>query len=102
MTECKHWLNVAEKLHSEGIAKPVLWLGDDVHYNNASKIFGSGVEKMLKFVHRPYEICDVNYSGENSDFFLSEHYLKVKDRCLKMMDRIDTYGTFSRIDILII
>lgn len=98
MTECKHWFDVAEKLHSEGIAKPILWLGDDVHYNNASKKFGYGVEKMLKFVHRPYEICDVNYSGHNSDFFLSEHYLKAKDRCLKMMDRIDTYGTFSRID----
>lgn len=98
MTECKHWFDVAEKLYSEGIAKPILWLGDDVHYENASKIFGSKVEKMLKFVHRPYQICNVNYSGENSDFFLSEHYLKVKDRCLKMMDRIDSFGTFSRID----
>tara|TARA_B110000003_G_scaffold29053_1_gene27410 strand:- start:560 stop:2029 length:1470 start_codon:yes stop_codon:yes gene_type:complete len=98
MTECKHWFDIAVKLHSDGIAKPILWLGDDLHYKNASKIFGKGVEKALKFVHRPYEIYDVNYSGENSDFFLSEHYLKVKDRCLKMMDRIDTYGTFSRID----
>lgn len=98
MTECKHWLDVAEKLYSEEIAKPILWLGDDVHYKNASKIFGNGVEKMLKFVHRPYQICNVNYSGESSDFFLSNDYLKIKDRCLKMMDRIDTYGTFSRID----
>lgn len=98
MTECNHWMNVAEKLYSEGIAKPILWLGDDRHYKKASKIFGKGVEKMLTFVHRPYEICDINYSGYKSDFFLSQDYLKVKDRCLKMMDRIDTYGTFSRID----
>ena len=30
--------------------------------------------------------------------FLSENYRRAKDRCLKMMDRLDLYGSFNRLD----
>ena len=35
------WLEVAKKLYENNIAQPVLWLGDDVHFDKASKIFGA-------------------------------------------------------------
>lgn len=98
MTEAPHWFDVALELKNEGLAEPILWLGDDRHYNQAKNVFGDNVVKMLTFVHRPYELNNIQYSGENLSFFQSENYLRAKDRCLKMMDRLDLYGTFSRID----
>jgi hypothetical protein len=94
----KVWFDIASDLHDEGIATPVLWLGDDRNYLNVSDKFGNIAVRMLEFVHRPYNINNINYSGEYEDFFRSENYYKAKDICLKMMDRLDHYGTFSRAD----
>ena len=98
MTEAPHWFDLADRLKNEGIAEPVLWLGDDRHYEKAKDVFGESVVKMLTFVHRPYELKGIDYEGEYEEFFKSENYLRAKDRCLKMMDRLDLYGTFSRQD----
>ena len=98
MTEAPHWLEVAKELKDSGIAEPCLWLGDDRNYKQAKSFFGDAVVEMIKFVHRPYELENVNYSGESNEFFYSKNYLRAKDVCLKMMDRLDLYGTFSRID----
>ena len=46
----------------------------------------------------PERITDINYGGEYSDFFLSPNYTRAKDRCIKMMDRLDMFGTFNRLD----
>lgn len=98
MTANAPWFTLAKSLHEQGIATPVLWLGDDRHYANARRTFGDAVVRMLDFVHRPYDIPRVDYNGEFSQFFLSADYLDAKDICLKMMDRLDLNGTFSRID----
>jgi hypothetical protein len=99
MTGSQIWFDAAARLYQEGIAKPVLWLGDDCHFEKAREMFGDDVVvKMLDFVHYPQQINNVDYSGENIGFFLSDNYLRAKDRCLKMMDRVDLYGTFSRLD----
>ena len=98
MTEAPNWLEVAKSLKEDGIAEPVLWLGDDRNYKKAKEAFGDSVESMLTFVHRPHQLEDINYKGEYGEFFLSEHYIRSKDICMKMMDRLDLYGTFSRID----
>ena len=79
------------------ILHPVLWVGDDVHYES-HKVFGSVVKKDLIMRHRPYKIYDIDYDGENVDFFNSPEYLIAKDRCHKMMDRLYLYGMFSRLD----
>lgn len=94
----KVWLDVAINLCQRGIAKPVLWLGDDRHYPSASKIFGEAVVSKQDFIFYPERIKDIGYNGENTKFFLSENYLRAKDRCIKMMDRLDIYGTFNRLD----
>lgn len=98
MTEGMQWFDVPLILHQKSIATPILWTGDDRHYQNAKKAFGDVVFQDLLLKHRPYKISNVNFKGENFDFFKSKNYLIAKDRCLKMMDRLDLYGTFSRID----
>ena len=98
MTYGNQWLDAAVDLYEKKIARPSLWLGDDVHYEKALKFFGDDVVKMNTFVHRPYELDDIDYNGEYSDFFKSQNYLNAKDICLKMMDRLDLYGQFNRID----
>ena len=99
MTEGEQWFDCAVKLHQEKVATPVIWLGDDRHYEKAKIFFGdSVVYRDLILRHRPYKIENIKYEGEKVDFFSSSHYLIAKDRCLKMMDRLDLYGTFSRID----
>ena len=99
MTGTSNWLSVAKELRQKNIAEPVLWLGDDKHTEEAKKYFGpETVLRMLDFVHYQQRIPQFEYDGEHSKFFFSDNYLRAKDRCLKMMDRLDLYGTFSRID----
>ncbi|MCL9781544.1 hypothetical protein M9194_08900 [Vibrio sp. S4M6] len=98
MTGNEPWLELARELHNTGVATPVLWLGDDRHYEGAKSTFGDSVVRMLDFVHRPVDIPKINYLGEYSEFFATKDYLDAKDICLKMMDRLDLNGTFSRID----
>ena len=97
-TNESHWFDVAKKLYEDQVAEPVFWLGADNHYDKASKLFGKNVVKSQSFIHRPYEFKNVNYNGENNNFFFSKNYLRAKDRCLKMMDRLDLYGVFHRLD----
>ena len=98
MTKSQHWFDVAESLYNQKIAKPVIWLGDDFHKINAKRVFNTDVLSMLDYVHYPYSIKLENLSISDSSFFVSSQYLIAKDRCLKMMDRIDLYGMLSRID----
>lgn len=98
MTANRVWFDVAKDLYDEGIAMPILWLGDDRLFPLASETFGCAAVRMLDFVHRPYDIPDIEYSGEHADFFQSQNYIKAKDICIKMMERLDLYGVFSRLD----
>ena len=98
VTHGHHWLKTAIKLQKNNIAKPILWLGDNVHYSEASDVFGEVVLNMETFVHHPLNLGKIEYTGELNTFFDSQNYLQAKDRCLKMMDRLDLYGTFGRID----
>lgn len=92
------WLDVAIDMYERGIAEPALWLGDDLHYLKAEKYFGKAVLSRLDFIFYPERLKNINYKGENANFFLSENYMRAKDRCLKMMDRLDLYGAFNRLD----
>ena len=98
MTGNEVWFDAAKYLHQNKIAKPVMWLGDDRHYKKAKDIFSDDVLFMDTFVHYQENINQINYIDEKSEFFFSGNYLRAKDRCLKMMDRLDLYGSFSRQD----
>ena len=69
MTNQDHWFNLAKDLFDSKIARPILWLGDDVHYNKARDLFGKDVIKNLILIHKPYMIDSVDYNGEFEDFF---------------------------------
>ena len=44
MTGSQIWFDAAARLYREGIAKPVLWLGDDFHFEKAIEMFGDDVQ----------------------------------------------------------
>ena len=95
----EYWVELTQKLLNQKIAKPILWICDDRNYIEAKKIFGEEVVKSLNgLVHYPHKIENIEYSGIFSEFLISNNYLKAKDRCLKMLDRLDLYGFFSRKD----
>ena len=98
MTGCDHWLEVASELKNKGIANPILWLGDDVHLENAKKLFGKAAVSMDKTRFYPFTLGEVQYAGQFAGFWQSENYYRAKERCLKMLDRLDLYGSFGRKD----
>jgi len=94
----KVWFDAAKSLYTKGIACPVFWTGDDRHFKSAKKLFGNSVYSKQILVFYPEEINKIQYEALDNEFFLSINYSKAKDRCLKMMDRLDIYGNFSRLD----
>ena len=99
MTGCESWFQSAKQLLEDGIAEPVFWLGDERHSKKAKSYFGDNVvHSMDSLVHNPHKLNDIDYRCENSEFFFSKNYNRIKDRTLKMMDRVDTYGMFNRND----
>lgn len=92
------WIYITKKLFDLSIAEPVIFIGHDRHYQESKKVFGKNVIEDFKVRHRPYEINNIEYNGENIGFFESKNYLRAKDICLKLMDRLDNYGNFSRVD----
>ncbi len=98
VTNQEHLLNSAIRLYENKIAEPIIWLGDDRLYEKAKKVFKKNTFSDLDLKHRNYENLDYSYNGELNTFFKSQNYYRAKDICLKMMDRLDLYGTFSRID----
>ena len=98
MPENTAWFEAAINLYKEGIAIPVFWLGDDRLYERARKYFGSYVHSMNDLVHYPENLEKIDYKGEYQEFFFSDNFLRAKDRCLKMMDRLDFFGQFNRLD----
>jgi len=98
MTDQKLWMEVSKRLYNEKIAEPVLWIGDDRHQNEAKSFFGDIVYSDLIHRHRNYQLKNINYDGQAESFFKSDNYKRAKDISLKMMDRLDLYGTLGRLD----
>jgi hypothetical protein len=93
------WFDLASKLHDKAISTPVIWVGDPRHENLARQKFGDTVvHSMDTLVHFPWRIKNAEYVGQHHEFFTSAGYYRAKDCAIKMLDRLDIYGTFSRID----
>ena len=95
MTGSQIWLDVAVELHRRQIAEPVFWLGDDRHLSSARQKFGDVVLSMNDLVHYQHKLQNINFDGQAAGFFTSENYLRAKDRCLKMMDRLSLRDVFA-------
>ena len=94
----KVFLNSAIDLYRKGVAYPILFTGDDINFDEAKKVFGKSVVSKNDLVFYPEKLEKIQYSAIDHKFFISENYSRAKDRCLKMMDRLDIYGSFSRLD----
>ena len=94
----EHWYKIAKELYEKEVAKPILWLGDDSHYHKARALFGKDVIRDLENRFYPYNIKKIEYNGQHINFFSSINYLRAKNIGLKMLDRLDSYGSFSRLD----
>ena len=94
-----HWFFAAENLYKKKLAEPVIWIGDNCHFSKSNFLFkNASVLDIDKMIHFPFKFKSIDYTGEFIDFFSSTNYLIAKDSCLKMMDRLDLFGTFSRLD----
>lgn len=99
MTGPSHWYEAAVELFNKGVAKPELWIGDWRHEENAAKTFGSSAVYSLDILKFKPWMLELDYeSTKLSSFYKSPNYLRAKDRCTKMMDRLDKFGSFSRND----
>ena len=67
-------------------------------FDPARKKFGDAVISKQMLVFYPETLPDVDLTGADLDFVFSENYRTAKDRCLKMMDRLDLYGAYNRLD----
>lgn len=98
-TGAQQWVDLANRLHDEGVATPILWIGDPRHEKTATAKFGTQVVRSMDMlVHFPWRIEGLCYEGQGQGFFTSEQYYRAKDRALKMLDRLDVYGSLSRLD----
>lgn len=98
VTGYDNWLQVAKKLKNNDIAKPILLFGNDKCSNEIVNEFGEIHFNFDFHTYFPYKSKKTQYNSYKYDYFESTNYLKAKDRCIKMMDRIDFFGQFSRID----
>ena len=57
-----HWYKLANELYKKEVAKPILWLGDDIHYFKAYGLFGKDVIRDLEHRHYPYNIKNIEYN----------------------------------------
>lgn len=98
VTGLDEWFEIAKKLKDNSISKPVLWFGNDKISEKLKLEFGENIISANEFVHYPYLLKGTDYNSSYAKYFESTEYLNAKDRCIKMMDRIDNYGQFSRLD----
>jgi hypothetical protein len=94
-----NWLVLGKSLKNSKIAMPILWLGDDAHFDEACNEYGEeNVQKLSDLRYHADSLKNLDYMGTFSDYFDSINYIETKDICLKMLDRIDEFGMMSRID----
>lgn len=92
------WFDVAAELALREIAQPCIWLGGTNHYKEAQRLFCDCIfppYESLRYSQVPDSIC---YTGNRIDILARDEILFIKDKCLKMFDRIDYFGNYRRID----
>lgn len=93
----KFWFDLAAKLHGQKVATPVMWLGDPRLDRLARDAFPD-CEVLPANRMRAGTIEDPpKYSGEFGDFWRSDNYHRAKDRAMKLLDRIDWFGTHRNV-----
>jgi hypothetical protein len=95
----KHWFDFTSDLVDLGLIQPVFWISDNKHDEEAKFKYGDEiVQDLASLRFKPFSInLDVILNAD-CEFFNSENYKRAKELCIKMMDRIDEFGLFNRLD----
>ena len=97
-TGCPEWFSIACKLEDDLGCDICLWFADDIHYSQASRRWPNKAIKYLDFVNYLQAIPLPNNTLIDSDFVQSTEFYCVKDKCLKLMDRLDKFHESTRLD----
>lgn len=92
------WANLARKLSDDGIANPRLYLGDNAHRERLQAEFPDCQIIDFRDPLYGFNLKEYDISASSLRYLCDDNMNEIKDICLKMMDRIDLYGQFRRVD----
>ena len=89
------WFDVAQRLAANGVAEPVLWLGDGVHDAAAKIAFPDADVVSFKAINFKRRVPATAYNGQFAAFWTSAALHDARDHAIKMMDRSERLGPTS-------
>lgn len=93
------WFDIAVRLESEGVATPVLWLGDDKHLKAAREHFVEAeVISWTQITRKPRVVPPAATTCASASFWETDNYLRARDHALKLMQREDSTGIFDLLE----
>ncbi|MBV7410716.1 hypothetical protein [Maritimibacter sp. DP1N21-5] len=92
------WFELAEKLSSKNVASPVFYLGDNTHMEAMSRSFPNCQVADFRDPLYGLNLNKQNVSTESLMPLRDSSITDIKDVCMKMMDRLDLFGCFRRVD----
>ena len=97
MTAPIAWQYFAKQMELNGYT-PHIWLGDDSHLKFAKETFPDSVFSLEDLRSNYNHLLTQKWACKDVDFLFSKDFLRTKDCAIKMMDRLDRIGQFTRID----
>jgi hypothetical protein len=94
--EC--WFDLAERLDREGVARPVLWLGDRRHDARAATRFADAEIVDLHAIASRRRVPAAAYSGRWGNFWTDPAERETREIAIKLMDRVDHFGRFGNVE----
>jgi hypothetical protein len=92
------WLKLASSLNENGIAEPVIWVGDPKLDLDAKKTVINGVVVDFSEVHAKIGRYNLDFNISEYKVFSKINDSPVREKTIKMMDRHDPYGAYRNVD----
>jgi len=86
------WFDLASLLAKNGVAEPVLWLGDGVHDAKAKNAFAQAEVISFKSINFKRQVPPGFYAGQFDAFWTSAALHETRDHAIKLMDRSERFG----------
>ena len=86
------WFDLARLLAENGVAEPVLWLGDGVHDAKAKNAFAQAEVISYKSINFKRQVPPGFYAGQFDAFWTSAALHETRDHAIKLMDRSERFG----------
>lgn len=86
------WFDLARLLAENGVAEPVLWLGDGVHDVKAKTAFTQAEVISFKSINFKRQVPQGSYEGQFDAFWTSVALHQTRDHAIKLMDRSERFA----------